>query len=274
MTHAIVKSQNWWPQDAAQWTEAERTLLARLNPERMPAHVAVIMDGNGRWARKQGFMDRIRGHEAGIESVRATARTCAQLHLTALTLYAFSKENWQRPKTEISALMHLLTRFLVEERPELMENNIRLETIGEPGDLPEGVRRELDETRRLTASNTGLRLNLALSYGARNEILRAVREVARRVADSGLQPDQVDEALFGRMLDTGEMPDPDLLVRTSGEMRVSNFLLWQIAYCEIHVTPVLWPDFRRVHLLEALVDYQGRERRFGRVPDNTSQGKE
>jgi undecaprenyl diphosphate synthase len=260
-----IDPQPWWPGAARRWSHEEQALLARLDPARLPAHVAIIMDGNGRWARQRGYLDRIRGHEAGIESVRETARTCAQLRLGALTLYAFSKENWRRPAAEVAALMELLRRFLVAEREELMTNNIRLATIGNRDALPDAPRRALDETLNLTAGNTGMVLSLALSYGGRDEILRAVRTVAERVRDEQVEPGSIDAALFERTLDTAGLPEPDLLIRTSGEMRVSNFLLWQIAYAEIYVTPVLWPDFRRRDLLEALVDYQGRERRYGMV---------
>ena len=234
--------QSWWPEAAAQWNEAERALLARLTLEQLPAHVAIIMDGNGRWARQRGFFDRIRGHEAGIDSVREATRTCAQLRLKALTLYAFSKENWRRPEREVAALMALLTRFLIGERPELLENNVRLQAIGAPGELPADARQALAETIRLTAANTGLILNLALSYGGRDEIVRAARRLAERARNGQLDPARIDEAAFDRALDTAGLPEPDLLVRTSGELRISNFLLWQIAYAEIHVTPVLWPD--------------------------------
>lgn len=271
MAEGTDKSQSaWWPEAAARWSAEERELLGRLSPGRMPAHVAVIMDGNGRWARQRGFLDRIRGHEAGIDSVREITTTCAQLHLKALTLYAFSKENWRRPQHEISALMMFLARFLIAERDELMENNIRLQTIGATEDLPENARRELAETMRQTAGNTGLILNLALSYGGRDEIVRAARKLARAAQEGKLNPDAIDEAAFGAQLDTTGLPEPDLLIRTSGEMRVSNFLLWQIAYAEIHVTPVLWPDFRRPQFLEALIDFQRRERRFGAVLEPTA----
>lgn len=257
--------KSWWPESAAHWSAAERDLLAQVRPDRLPAHVAVIMDGNGRWARQRGLLDRIRGHEAGIDSVREITTTAAQIHLQALTLYAFSKENWRRPAREINALMTLLSRFLVAERPELMENNIRLQTIGVPEDLPAEARAALNETMRLTAGNTGLILNLALSYGGRDEIVRAAAALARAARDGRLDPDKLGEAEFGQALDTAGLPEPDLLIRTSGEMRVSNFLLWQIAYAEIYVTPVLWPDFRRAQLFEALIDYQRRERRYGMV---------
>ena len=245
--------------------EWERTFEKQLDPRRLPAHVAIIMDGNGRWAQMRGWKDRIRGHEAGIESVRAAAENCAQLGIHALTLYAFSKENWQRPKRETSALMLLLRKFLVDERPTLQKNNIRLIASGCLEDLPQASRDVLDETRELTAKNKGMILNLALSYSARQEITQAARELARLAVEGELMPEAITPELLAKHLYTPELPDPDLLIRTSGELRISNFLLWQLAYTEIHVTPTLWPDFRRVHLLEALVEYQGRDRRFGKV---------
>jgi undecaprenyl diphosphate synthase len=235
----------------------------RLAPEALPRHLAVIMDGNGRWAKARGLLDRIRGHEAGIESVREITRTCAMLRFDALTLYAFSKENWQRPQRETMALMHLLERFSIDERPELMENNIRLLTIGCLDDLPPSVRNELDTTRRMTAENSGMKLVLALSYGGRDDIVRAVRSLAARAVSGELAPDAIDEVAISSALDTAGLPDPDFMIRTSGEYRVSNFLLWQLAYAELYVTPTLWPDFRRIHLLEALLEYRHRERRFG-----------
>ncbi|MGI8906095.1 MAG: isoprenyl transferase [Candidatus Sumerlaeaceae bacterium] len=243
----------------------ERALLMQIVPEKLPEHVAVIMDGNGRWARERGFADRIRGHEAGITSVRTAVRACGELHLKALTLYAFSVENWQRPRHEIAALMGLLDHFLKSEIGELNDNNVRLVTSGRTEDLPEGVQRTLAETISSTSSNTGLVLNLALSYGGRAEILAAVQAIAQQVAQGAMQPHQVTEDSFSQHLNHPELGDPDLLIRTSGEMRVSNFLLWQIAYTEIHVTPVLWPDFRRSHLYTAILDFQRRERRFGKV---------
>ncbi len=260
---------DWWPASAEKWSAEERALLGRLDPARMPAHVAVIMDGNGRWARNRGYLDRIRGHEAGIDSVREITRSCAQLRLKALTLYAFSKENWKRPATEVGALMELLRRFLVGERDELMENQIRLTAIGCLEDLPASARGALDETIRLTAGNRGMALVLALSYGGRDELVRATRAIAGRVARGELDPASIDAATVADALDTHGLPDPDLLVRTSGEQRISNFLLWQIAYAELHVTPVLWPDFRRRELLDALVEYQRRERRYGMVTTPT-----
>ncbi len=257
----------WPPREADLWPESERLALAKIPPASLPKHVAIIMDGNGRWAKKRGYLDRVFGHQSGIESVREATRTCATLRLQALTLYSFSKENWNRPKREVAALMKLLERFLVEERPELMENGVKLETIGRDADLPASVQRALAETKRLTANNRGLRLILALSYGSRDEILRATRRAIELAAQGKLDPESLDEAAFSSLLDTADLPDPDLMIRTSGEMRISNFMLWQLAYTELHVTPVLWPDFRRAHLIEALADYAGRDRRFGKVKE-------
>ncbi|MBX7244919.1 MAG: isoprenyl transferase [Candidatus Sumerlaeaceae bacterium] len=251
-------------------TPQERELLLQIVPERLPRHIAIIMDGNGRWARQAGFRDRIRGHEAGIDSVRTAVRACGELHLRALTLYAFSVENWQRPKKEVDALMRLLIRFLNEEIPELNENNVRLVASGRTQDLSDECRRALDNTMAVTAGNTGLVLNLALSYGGRTEIIEAVRQIATEALAGTLDPVSLTEEAFSARLYHPELGDPDLLVRTSGEFRVSNFLLWQIAYTEIYVTPTLWPDFRRAHLYEAILDYEKRERRFGKVLEKPS----
>ncbi len=236
-----------------------------LDPARLPAHVAVIMDGNGRWAKKQ-LLGRVKGHEQGSETVRSIVRACRKIGIPNLTLFAFSTENWQRPKAEISALMHLLKRFLQSERRELMEKNIRLSTIGEIDRLPETVRRELDSLMRATRDNDSMRLNLALSYGGRAEIVRMVKTIVGKVQDEEIRAEEITEDLVAGHLYTGEMPDPDLLIRTSGEMRVSNFLLWQIAYSEIYVTDTLWPDFSEEEFCHILKDFQCRERRFGRVP--------
>jgi len=249
----------------ARWDPAERALLERLRSDRYPRHVAVIMDGNGRWAREHGFRERIHGHRAGIKAVRETTETCAELGIQALTLFAFSTENWQRPRKEIIALMRLLEEFLVAERPGLMENEIRLVASGHLDDLASDARRALEETIRLTQGNTRMVLNLALSYGARQEIVDAVRRIAESAAKGELDPESITPEVISQHLYHPELGDPDLLIRTSGEMRVSNFLLWQIAYAELYVTPVLWPEFRRRHLLEALLAYQQRERRFGKV---------
>jgi undecaprenyl diphosphate synthase len=246
-------------------TRTEADLLRSISPSKLPRHIAVIMDGNGRWAQERGLLDRIRGHEAGIDSVRICVRACGELRIHALTLYAFSVENWQRPKREVAALMKLLERFLSDEIPELNENNVRLVASGRLEDLPDSARAAIDRTIEATAANTGLVLNLALSYGGRTELTRAVRGIAEDAAAGRLHPENVTEELIGKRLYHPELGDPDLLIRTSGEMRVSNFLLWQIAYTEIHVTPVLWPDFRRKQLYTAILDYEKRERRFGKV---------
>jgi len=230
----------------------------------IPRHVAVIMDGNGRWARTRALA-RIRGHRAGVESVRSVVRTAGEIGVQYLTLYAFSQENWSRPKSEIAALMHLLDAFLRSEVAELNQNNVRLEAIGQIEDLPARVRRQLSLSEEATAANTGLTLILALSYGARREIASAARELARQAVRGGLSPDQIDETLLAEHLYTRKYPDPDLLIRTSGEFRVSNFLLWQISYAEFVISPVLWPDFRREHFLDAIREYGRRQRRFGRL---------
>jgi undecaprenyl diphosphate synthase len=235
------------------------------NPEELPRHVAIIMDGNGRWAEARG-RPRVHGHLAGIESVRATTRECARLHLERLTLYAFSSENWKRPEEETGFLMELLERFLVEEREEIMENGVRLEAIGRTQELPPGVLRELESTRALSAGNRGLTLALALNYGGRAEIVDAARRIAEEARSGLLRPDDVTEETLALRLYAPGAPDPDLLIRTGGDMRVSNFLLWEISYSEIFVTPVLWPDFRKEHLHEAIETFRRRERRFGGVP--------
>ncbi|HHO52259.1 MAG TPA: isoprenyl transferase [Deltaproteobacteria bacterium] len=238
--------------------------VPRVEPARLPRHVAVIMDGNGRWATERG-LPRARGHEAGAESVRVIVRACGELGIGALTLYSFSTENWARPDDEVEALMTLLATYLRDEREELMQNRVRLRGIGQLERLPPHVRALLAEAERLTADNDGLLLTLALSYGSRAEIVDAVRTVAREVQDGALEPDAIDEQTLTQRLYTAGTPDPDLLVRTSGEMRLSNFLLWQLAYAELYVTDVYWPDFRRPHLEVALAAYAGRQRRYGRT---------
>jgi undecaprenyl diphosphate synthase len=250
---------------AAATSETAEELRARIDPAKLPRHIAIIMDGNGRWAQQRGWSERIRGHERGAEAVRCATRGCASLGIEALTLYAFSSENWSRPKHEVEGLMALLRRYLVDEIPELNENNIRLVASGELERLSAATNRQLDATREATAQNSGMVLNLALSYGGRDEIVRAARHLAREAQAGRLDPEAITHELFRRSLYLPELPDPDLLIRTSGEMRISNFLLWQIAYAEIYVTPALWPDFREEHLYLALLDYQRRERRFGRV---------
>ncbi len=235
-----------------------------LDGNRLPAHVAVIMDGNGRWAKSR-LLNRIKGHEQGAETVRMVVRTSREIGIPVLTLYAFSSENWQRPQTEISALMTLLKRFLRSEKADMLENNIRFNAIGDLQRLPGDVRQAVDYTMEVTRENTGLLLNLALSYGARDEITAMVRAVAEDVAAGRLRPEDISRQVVSDHLYTCGMPDPDLLIRTSGEMRVSNFLLWQIAYSEIFVTRTLWPDFSREEYLSIIREYQKRDRRFGRV---------
>jgi undecaprenyl diphosphate synthase len=230
----------------------------------LPAHVAVIMDGNGRWARRRGF-PRVEGHRRGVERVRDAVRAAGDLGLKVLTLYTFSTENWLRPADEISTLMRFLGDTLRREADELDRNNVRLSAMGRLEQLPPAVREELERTIARLSGNTGLILNLALSYSGRAELVDAARSFAADVVRSGLDPSALDEARFSRYLYAADLPDPDLLIRTSGEMRLSNFMLWQLAYSEIWVTDVLWPDFGRLKFLEAIRDYQSRDRRFGRV---------
>ncbi|MBI4906064.1 MAG: isoprenyl transferase [Acidobacteria bacterium] len=241
----------------------EWRLAGLLDPARLPAHIAVIMDGNGRWAKLRG-LPRAAGHKAGVEPVREVVETCARLGLECLTLYAFSMENWKRPRAEVDTLWRLLRYYLKAELPRLARNNIRLNVIGRPDSLPAQAFRELEETIARTAGNTGLRLNLAINYGGRQELTDAVNSILSEARRKGqLAGLVVDEEAITNHLYTAGMPDPDLLIRTSGEMRVSNFLLWQIAYAELYVTETLWPDFRKLDLLRALVEYQKRDRRFG-----------
>jgi undecaprenyl diphosphate synthase len=230
----------------------------------VPRHVAVIMDGNGRWARKRGW-SRLRGHEQGAESVRAVLRACRDAGVRYLTLYAFSVENWSRPRAEIAGLMRLLKRFVRDNEHELHEHKIRLRLCGRTRDLPGDVRSDLERVVGATARYTGPQLILALSYGGRAEITDAVRAIARRVKSGALDPEAIDEREVAASLYLPDVPDPDLLIRTSGEMRVSNFLLWQISYSELYVTPVLWPDFREKDFMDALQEYGRRHRRFGAI---------
>ncbi len=230
----------------------------------VPTHVAVIMDGNGRWAKKH-LLSRIKGHEKGADAVRAIVRACREIGIAHLTLYAFSTENWQRPKSEVDALMALLIKFLKSEQKELAENDIRLHVIGQKERLPGKVQQALREAMDLTRENSALQLNLALSYGSRAEIVCMAQELARKSQSGEMDPDAINADVVAEHLYTKDIPDPDLLIRTSGEMRISNFLLWQIAYTEIYVTPTYWPDFGKEEFYEILKDYQQRERRFGRV---------
>ena len=245
----------WLPPDSP-----DAALARQLNPEQLPGHVAVIMDGNGRWAA-QRHLPRVEGHRAGITAVREIVETSARLGIDVLTLYAFSVENWKRPRAEVATLMALLKHYLRLELGSLIDNNLRFLVIGRPDDLEPEIQSELDAAMRRTAGNTGMRFNIALNYGGRAEIV----EAARRAIREAIPADDLDEQRFGQLLYTTGQPDPDLLIRTSGEMRVSNFLLWQIAYSEIYVTDTLWPDFRTRHLLDALVAYQKRERRYGGI---------
>jgi undecaprenyl diphosphate synthase len=238
----------------------DEALARQINFEQLPAHVAIIMDGNGRWAA-QRRLPRVEGHRAGIDSVRDVVEASARLGIEVLTLYAFSVENWKRPRAEVNTLMMLLKRYIRLELSTLHKNNIRFQVIGRSDELAPDVQAELAMGIRQTAANTGMLFNIALNYGGRAEIVDA----ARRAIASGIRPDDLDERRFGEFLYTAGQPDPDLLIRTSGEMRISNFLLWQIAYSEIWVTETLWPDFRRRHLLEALVAYQKRDRRYGGI---------
>jgi undecaprenyl diphosphate synthase len=235
-----------------------------LDKKKLPRHVAIIMDGNGRWARKR-LLNRVNGHERGSETVRDIVRACRELGISILTLYAFSTENWQRPKLEVQALMTLLERFLSSEEKELMENGIRLNAIGEIERLPDRVFRKVQDVMALTRDNEGMLLNLALSYGGRAEIVRMVQAISEEVRQGRMMTADITEETVASHLYTASIPDPDLLIRTSGEMRISNFLLWQIAYSEIFITNTLWPDFDREEFLKILMDYQCRERRFGTV---------
>ncbi|MGD8284734.1 MAG: isoprenyl transferase [Desulfobacterales bacterium] len=238
--------------------------LPDLDTNKLPVHVAVIMDGNGRWA-KQRLLTRIKGHEKGSDTVRTVVRTCREIGIPYLTLYAFSTENWQRPRKEVEALMMLLNKFLRSEKAEMIENNIRLHAIGQVDRLPAFVRETLHQTMTATEENTALNLVLALSYGGRTEIVRMVREVAERTKRGLVDPESITAEMVADHLYTHNIPDPDLLIRTSGEMRISNFLLWQIAYTEIFVTSTLWPDFSKEEFLHILHEFQHRERRYGRI---------
>jgi undecaprenyl diphosphate synthase len=240
----------------------QRLAAVGLDPARLPAHIAIIMDGNGRWAEQRG-LPRVEGHRRGTQSVRATVEECCRLGIGQLTLYCLSVENWKRPQAELDFLMALLEQYLIEERAEIMEQNIRFSMIGRRGDLPANVLHELDESIRLSRNNTGTVLCLAINYGGRTELIDAMRDLARQAKQAKLDPEDIDEDLISNALYTAGMPDPDLLIRTAGEMRVSNFLLWQISYAELWVTEKCWPDFNGETLHQALRDYASRERRFG-----------
>jgi undecaprenyl diphosphate synthase len=235
-----------------------------VDKKKLPRHIAIIMDGNGRWARQRG-RERIFGHENGIQAVRETVEAAGELGIKYLTLYAFSTENWCRPKVEVDTLMNLLVSAIRNETPELLEKGVKLTAIGDLDSLPEECRKELNESIEITKNNTRVTVCVALSYSSQWEILDAVKKIAHEVKQNNLDPESIDKNLFNSFLQTHDMPDPDLLIRTSGELRISNFLLFQIAYSELYFTPVFWPDFRKQHLYQAILDYQRRERRFGKT---------
>ncbi len=238
-------------------------LASSIDPARLPAHIAIIMDGNGRWARRRN-LPRVAGHKAGMEPVRTTIETCTRLGIQALTLYAFSAENWKRPRAEVDMLWRLLRLYLARELPDLLRNGIRFTCMGRMDQLPAPVREELENVTERTARNPGMRLNVAINYSGRAELVDAINSLVDEARTEGRLRDlRVDEEAIASRLYTAGLPDPDLLIRTSGEMRISNFLLWQIAYAEFYLTETLWPDFRRADLLDAILDYQKRDRRFG-----------
>jgi undecaprenyl diphosphate synthase len=245
-------------------------LKAKIDIARLPNHIAVIMDGNGRWAKRRGLL-RVKGHESGVVAVRDTVEACAELGVKYLTLYAFSTENWSRPKSEVDALMSLLISTLKKELKTLQDNKIRLRAIGDVTELPKKAQRELQEVMQITEDSSRTTLVLALSYSARWEIAEAVRSIAEEVKSGKLDPVDIDDKLVEAHLNTAGIPDPELLIRTSGEMRISNFLLWQIAYTELYFTQKLWPDFRKDDLYQAILDYQNRERRFGLISEQIAQ---
>ena len=238
--------------------------MMELDPTKLPRHLAIIMDGNGRWAQER-MLKRIVGHQRGVETVRMVVEQASLLGIPYLTLFAFSSENWSRPPAEVRALMLLLKKFVRAETIRMMKHGIRFNVIGNRSEMPDDINQALDEALAKTAANSGMVLTLALSYGGRQEITRAAAQIAREVASGGLQPEQINEELLARHLDTNGLPDPDFLIRTSGEMRISNFLLWQLAYTELYFTEINWPDFTISELHRALADFQARERRFGKT---------
>jgi undecaprenyl diphosphate synthase len=248
------------------------SLKEKIKLEQVPVHIAIIMDGNGRWAKKRGYI-RTTGHKKGVDAVRETVEAAVELGVKYLTLYAFSTENWNRPKYEIDALMTLLVNSVNKERKTFMDNNIRLQTIGDLKSLPSKSYRELMKAIEYTSGNTGLSLVLALSYSSRWEIIDATQKIISNIQNGELKPEEVTSESFSRFLSTAEIPDPELLIRTSGEYRVSNFLLWQIAYTELYFTPTLWPDFSKEEFYKAILEYQGRERRFGMTSSQVKKQK-
>jgi len=243
-----------------------KNLENQLQIDKLPKHIAIIMDGNGRWAKKQGMM-RVFGHENGTKSVNSTVETCAKIGVENLTLYAFSTENWNRPKAEVDTLMNLLVSSLHKEFEKLNKNNIRLNAIGDLESLPKKVQKELSEAIEKTKNNTRMTLTIALSYGSRDEIINVVKNISKKVKNNIISIENIDETIINQHLYTHNLPDVDLLIRTSGEHRISNFLLWQIAYAELYFTDVLWPDFNEQNLYEAIISYQNRERRFGKTSE-------
>ena len=237
-----------------------------INKNNIPKHIAIIMDGNGRWAKAHS-LPRIAGHKEGIDSVRAITKQCGDIGVKHLSLYTFSSENWRRPKNEVKALMGLLLLTIRREIKDLNKNNVRLTTIGNMGDLPDDARKGMEEGLKITENNSGLNLILALSYGGRQEILKMVQSIARKAINGEIEPEKLSEGDIVNELDTAKIPDPDLLIRTGGDQRISNFLLWQIAYSEIYVTDTYWPEFKEKELLDAVADFQDRERRFGRISE-------
>ena len=245
-------------------------LLEKIDKSRLPRHIAIIMDGNGRWAKEQG-QDRLYGHFHGVESVRNIVEGCAELNIGYLTLYAFSTENWDRPEYEVAGLMELLVSTIRKEVESLHKNNIKLHVIGDMSSLPDGAKQELNEALNITKDNNGLNLIMALSYSGRWELLNAVKNIAQDVKEGKIQPESIDQDVLQQYLSTNNFPDPELMIRTSGEYRISNFLLYQLAYSELYFTDVRWPDFRKDNLYEAILDYQGRERRFGKTSDQLTE---
>ena len=244
----------------------EKSLRSLIDPRRLPKHIAVIMDGNGRWA-KSHKLQRMMGHRRGMSTVREVVRGSSEIGVQVLSLYAFSEENWNRPQEEVRSLMSLLKQYVIKERKELNEKNIRLRTTGNISKLPKEVRGELEKTIGITAKNSGMILNLALSYSGRDDIIRAINKYVKNAVSAGQKHAPITQEIFTKYLDTNDLPDPDLLIRTSGEQRISNFMLWQLAYTEIYVTDVLWPEFKKADLYKAIIEFQKRERRFGLVSE-------
>jgi len=241
-------------------------LLKNINPDKIPQHIAVVMDGNGRWAKKNGYLRAI-GHKSGVKAVREVVQACDDIGVKYLTLYTFSTENWNRPKLEVNTLMELMVDSLTKELTGFMKNNVRILTIGDTDDLPNRCKRKFADVVSKTATNTGLNLIFALSYSSRKEIIAAVKSITESVLNNEIKAEDINSELMDKHLYTAAIPDPDLLIRTSGEQRISNFLLWQLAYSELHFTPVLWPDFKKEDLFTAVIDYQQRERRFGKTSE-------